>query len=318
MRLPDPCGRLTGHLFPSLRSDGRETAVPVTVEPDSTHDEQLALWVLYELHYRGFDDVSAELEWEPWVLTVRQQLEASFEQRLRSTCVVPDGLDPAAPVGETLFALVDAHPGTSVAAHVGGRADLATVEDLLRQRSLYHLKESDPVAWSVPRLPPAAQARLMELQFDEYGAGDPDRLHASLFARGLRQAGLDDAYGAYVGETTVEALEQNNAMSLFGLHRRHLGAAMGHLAAFEASSSLPSRRMAKGLRRVGITGDLAAYYDEHVEADAVHEQLAARGICGALVAEQPELAPDVLWGAQVCLDLEHRFAEAMLSRWAAA
>jgi hypothetical protein len=34
-------------------------------------DLQLALYCLYELHYRGFAGVADELEWDPALLTVR-------------------------------------------------------------------------------------------------------------------------------------------------------------------------------------------------------------------------------------------------------
>ena len=77
-------------------------------------------------------------------------------------------------------------------------------------------------------------------------------------------------------------------MSLFGLHRRLRGAALGHLAAFEATSSLPSRRMVAGPRAARLPDEMVDYYAEHVEADAVHEQLAVRTICGALLADEPE------------------------------
>ena len=41
-------------------------------------------------------------------------------------------------------------------------------------------------------------------------------------------------------------------MSLFGLHRRLRGALVGHLAAFEMTSSIPNRRYGDGLRRLGV------------------------------------------------------------------
>ena len=110
-------------------------------------------------------------------------------------------------------------------------------------------------------------------------------------------------------------LEQNNAMSLFGLHRRLRGAALGHLAAFEATSSVPSRRMAQGLSasvRAGARGVL----HRAREADAVHEQLAVRAICG-LVEAEPHLLDDVFFGAFACLDLEARVARSCSSAWAA-
>ena len=92
----------------------------------------------------------------------------------------------------------------------------------------------------------------MELQYDEYGGGDPNRLHHHLFALGMEASGLEPTYDAHLDVVPFEVLEQNNALSLFGLHRRLRGAALGHLAAFEATSSLPSRRMAEGLERLGL------------------------------------------------------------------
>jgi pyrroloquinoline quinone (PQQ) biosynthesis protein C len=162
------------------------------------------------------------------------------------------------------------------------------------------------------------KAALMELQYDEYGVGNPNRLHAHLFAKGMEASGLRPEYGAYVDEAPTEILEQNNAMSLFGLHRRLRGAALGHLAAFEATSSLPSRRMAQGLERLGFPAEMVDYYTEHVEADAVHEQLAVRTICGALIAEEPQVADDVWFGAFTCLALESRTARRLLDGWGAA
>ena len=160
----------------------------------------------------------------------------------------------------------------------------------MTQRSLYHLKESDPTAFVLPRLDGPAKAALAELLYDEYGGGRPDRLHATLFARALEGCGLDPAYGAYVDLTPGYTLAVNNAMSLFGLHRRLRGAALGHLAAFEATSSLPCRRIASGIRRLGLPDAVWDYFDEHVEADAVHEQVALRNICGTLVAGRARAA----------------------------
>jgi hypothetical protein len=121
-----------------------------------------------------------------------------------------------------------------------------------------------------------------------------------------------------VDEVPVEILEQNNVLSMFGLQRRLRGAAVGHLAAFEATSSLPSRRMAHGLQRLGFPAELVGYYTEHVEADAVHEQVALRDVCLALVTDEPHLEPDVWFGAWACLDLENRTARRLLSSWGAA
>lgn len=90
---------------------------------------------------------------------------------------------------------------------------------------------------------------------------------------------------------------------------------MGHLAAVEATSSLPSRRMVQGLERLGLPDAMAHYYSEHVEADAVHEQLAARDICGTLALDEPQMSGEILFGAFTCLDQESKFATALLAEW---
>ncbi len=187
--------------------------------------------------------------------------------------------------------------------------------EYLRQRSLQQLKESDPQSFLLPRLEGAAKVALAEIQYDELGAGRPERLHQTLFARTLESAGLDPTYGAYLDEVSAVSLASGNVMSLFGLNRRLRGAGAGHFAAFEATSSVPSRKVAAGLERLGFPPDAAAYFEEHVEADAVHEQVAARDMCGALVAHEPDLRQDVLFGAACVLHLDSLFARELLDRW---
>jgi hypothetical protein len=105
-------------------------------------------------------------------------------------------------------------------------------------------------------------------------------------------------------------------MSLFGLHRRWRGAIVGHLALFEMTSSIPNRRYADGLRRLGFTGDATLFFDEHVEADAVHENLAAVDLAGGLVSQSPELSSSVVWGARTLDYLADQWASHLLDRWA--
>lgn len=317
MFLPKARGDVSELLFEALHTPPRSWPRLAELEPTADDDLHIALWAMYELHYQGFEDVEEELEWEPEVLALRRSLERRFEAELRQRFAEHGTPTADGPFAEALFAFVEGHDGPSLAAHVQREADREQVLELLRHRSIYHLKEADPTTWVVPRLPVRAKAALMELQYDEYGGGDPRRLHSHLFARGLEACGLRADYGAYIDDVPLEVLEQNNAMSLFGLHRRLRGAALGHLAAFEATSSLPSRKLAQGLSRLELEPELIAYYEEHVEADAVHEQLAVRTICGTLVEDEPRLVPDAFFGAFTCLDLEDRFANRMLAEWRA-
>jgi hypothetical protein len=182
---------------------------------------------------------------------------------------------------------------------------------------VYHLKEGDPHTFAVPRLSGRTKAAMVEIQADEYGGGAPDRMHSELFAGMMRDLGLDSGYGALWNAAPAVAFASVNTMSLFGLHRRWRGAALGHLACVEMTSSEPSRRYSAGLHRLGFDDRTTLFYDEHVEADAVHEQIAAVDMCGSLVAEEPGLAADVLFGAAAALAMDGFAAGHLLGCWEA-
>ena len=300
----------------------RDAVAAALAEPGLAilHDDdlQLALTVLYELHYRGVEGVDDAWEWEPSLLAVRQTLERPFEEAVREragrpTCEATD----AAAVAQHLFDLAAADDGPSLSRYVAKKADAEQVRELLALKSLYQLKEADPHTWAVPRLSGVPKAALVEIQADEYGGGRPDRMHAELFARAMRGVGLDDTYGRYVDAVPTVVLVALNTMSLFGLHRRLRGAIVGHLAAFEMTSSVPSRLYGNGFRRLGHDEDTTWYFDEHVEADAVHEQIAARDLAGRFVEQEPGLRDDVVLGAAACLAVEGDVAAVALGRWQA-
>ena len=84
---------------------------------------------------------------------------------------------------------------------------------------------------------------------------------------------------------------------------------------FEMTSAQPNRRYGNALRRLGLDAEATDFYDEHVEADAVHENIAAYDLAGGLARQEPELAADIVFGARALLYLEDRFARRLLDCW---
>lgn len=309
---------LVGDVQPDVAA-ARELCRAGSSEADAIHDDdlQLALWMLYELHYGGFAEVDERWEWSPACIEVRGLLEERFEDALRRVAgpLAARFQEHDDALARTFFDVVASVDSPALTPYLQRRATQEQMREFLIHRTVYHLKEADPHAWAVPRLTGSAKVALVELLYDEYGAGRPERLHSRLFSETLEACGLDTEYGAYFDRIPAVVLAVNNAMSLFGLHRRLRAAAMGHLAAFEATSSLPARRISLGLRRLGFPETASRYYEEHVEADAVHEQVAVRSICGSLVAEDPRLLTDVAFGAATCLCLDDLAAAYLLDRW---
>ncbi len=319
--LPGARGDTTEALLAALlRPPHRLPPIPLPGGRDPLADEdlQLALYLCYELHYRGLPGVDERWEWSPSLLALRQALETRFEAALRAE-VGPVG--PAPPPEQfdiALRAIDAADDAPSLSLHFEREATRDQVLEFVVHRSAYQLKEADPHSWAIPRLSGAPKAALVEIQADEYGGGRPERMHARLFADAMDALGLDSRYGAYLEHLPAATLATVNAMSLCGLHRRLRGAIVGHLALFEMTSSIPNRRYASGLRRLGIADPAAtAFFDEHVEADAVHAAVAAVDLAGGLARCEPGLAGDILWGARVLTLLEGRWARSLLRAWRA-
>jgi len=329
MRAPAPRGPLTTALLEALAGSpgpapavvlAAREAVAAASDVLTDDDVQLALFVLYELHYRGVDGVDDAWEWEPDLLTARAELDRAFEAAVRKLVAVPASaaaVTSAGAMAEALFDLTAADDGPSVSSYVAKRATDAQLREFVIHRSIYHLKEADPHSWALPRLSGRAKSALIEVQADEYGGGRPGHIHSELFAGTMRALELDDAYGAYVDAVPAPTLANVNLMSLFGLHRRLRGAIVGHLAAFEMTSSIPCRKYGNGFRRLGYGPDVTFYFDEHVEADAVHEQIAGRDLAGGLVEAEPALRDDILWGAAAYLAVDGLAGAQMLQAWQA-
>ncbi|MBO0883070.1 MAG: iron-containing redox enzyme family protein, partial [Mycobacterium sp.] len=281
---------------------------------DPLHDDdfQLALALSYELHFRGLQGVDDSWEWQPDLLWLRAFMESRFEATLRQAVSVEDPGNVE--IAAALAQLVQAGAG-ELSRYLARRATLDQFQSFVAQRSIYHLREADAHTFGIPRLDGRTKSALVEIQTDEYGGGQPGRTHAELFAQLMREIGLSDTYGEFWDDALPEMFAVVNVMSMFALHRRNLAALLGHLAALEMTSTDPNRRYGNGLRRLGFGPAATRFYDEHVEADAVHEQLAAVDLCGSYVAAHPDQRPEVLFGAGACLALDDRFAGALVANW---
>jgi hypothetical protein len=317
LRLPPPRGPLSERLLVELARPPHALSPPsIAGDLDVLGDEdlQLSLYLCYELHYRGLAGVDERWEWDPSLLALRAVLEEVFEEALLAAVPLQEEMVLSADLDLALRAISE-EDGPSLSSYIRGRASLEQVREFMIHRSAYQLKEADPHSWAIPRLAGAPKAALIEIQLDEYGRGRPDWMHAELFAKSMRAVGLDPTYGAYLDQIPGVTLATVNLMSLFGLHRRWRGAIVGHLALFEMTSSIPNRRYAEGLRRLGFDGEATLFFDEHVTADAVHENIAAVDLAGGLAAQDPTLVPDILWGARTLSHLDRRWITHVLGAW---
>jgi Iron-containing redox enzyme len=313
--LPAARGLLSEFVIARLRSPDVLSAVPAVWrggDPLTDDDFALALYVAYELHYRGFAGIDDELEWDPGLLAFRGALERAFLDRLFEECGSSAGTGS---VEADLCDLLDHAGGPALSAYMERRGSLAEMREFAVHRSAYQLKEADPHTWAIPRLEGSTKAALIKIQADEYGDGTTRRMHQQLFVGTMRALGLDPTYGAYLDALPGTTLATVNLITLFGLHRRWRGALVGNLAVYEMTSVVPMGRYSSALGRLGVGGAAREFYDVHVVADAEHQVIALHDLAGGLARDEPELYADIMFGARATLDVEARFAQHMLDAW---
>ncbi|SCK12861.1 iron-containing redox enzyme family protein [Streptomyces sp. WMMB 322] len=312
--LPGPRGPLSAAVLDALlRAPGSahpEEWPPVAGVGPYSEDLHLALHLCYELHYRGLRGVATAWEWDPELLRLRARLEREFMDGLRTDAAGGD--DVTSELDELLAEPVG---GAGTSRRLAESGEWWQMREYFVHRSVYHHKEADPHALVIPRLHGRAKASLVAVEYDEFGAGRAEDVHAQLFVDLLGGAGLEPGYLHYLDDVPAPAIAIVNMMSMFGLHRGLRGALVGHFAAAETTTAPSSRRMVQALERLRADPACVHFYSEHVEADAVHEQVMRRDVIGGLLDDEPELAPDVVLGIQATGLLEDRLAHHLDTAW---
>jgi hypothetical protein len=207
-QLPRPRGPMTVALLDYLRRDPASTRVKparltwsgATAEAVTDHDLQLALWLVYELPYRGLADVDDAWECHPGLVEVTEEWEALLLDALvivtasTSTAAGPDTTAPTMAAGTGLVR----------------EATVDQFRELLVHRSVYYLKEAGPPTWA------SSVAGTMSPQ---------------LFRSLLTEWGLSTRYGHYLDCVPGITLLISNMISMFGRHRRLRSAMAGHFQA---------------------------------------------------------------------------------------
>jgi hypothetical protein len=322
-RLPVPRGPLTDLLCTLLVQQPARLPkwAPVMVHGVEPEDLQLALHLIYGLHYDGFAGVDDSWEWEPSLLAFTALLESCFLQPLLEEATQsgsgPGQEDPLSTIIDHVHRLLDAPGGPSLSAFMQDHGDREQLREFVLHRSIYQRKEADPHTWAIPRLRGAAKSAMVTLQADEYGGGTPGRSHAELFAHTMRALDLDPAPGAHIDQVPAVTLATDNLISLFGLHRRWRGAVVGHLAAFEMTSVIPMGRYARAVRTILDDEVAAEFYDVHVEADVRHEVIAVDDLITGLAETDPMALRDIPFGVAALTAVEARMSQWLLSCWSA-
>ena len=187
-------------------------------------------------------------------------------------------------------------------------ADSATADEMkwfLTQEAAGEAGFDDLVAYTQVKLPVQAKLECARNYWDEMGRGKPKAMHGPLLESMVEELSLEPSI-----ETTVwESLALSNTMQGLATTRRYTYHSLGALGVIELTAPLRAARVARGMRRLGFSRKVSAYFDLHAVLDVEHSRAWIREIIRPLVTENPECAQFLAEGAlmrlqcgQLCFD----------------
>ena len=148
-------------------------------------------------------------------------------------------------------------------------AESASMQDMrwfLTQEAGGEAGFDDLVAYAQVKLPMQAKLECARNYWDEMGHGKQSAMHGQLLDRMLLEMALQPS----IDTTVWQALALSNTMIGLATNRRYAYHALGALGVIELTAPDRVRKVAAGMKRLGLDGRLRAYFDLHGALDVSH------------------------------------------------
>ena len=225
------------------------------------------------------------------------ELEGEFLEELRGATALPEADVPTRPdeFVHWFEALEQFGPGQRdpLFDWLAESADLEQMRWYLKQEAAGEAGFDDLTAYTQVKLPDRIKLELARNYWDEMGRGNAKGMHGPMLGRLVELLALEPS----VEETVPESLALANAMTAMATRRDFAWHSLGALGAIELTAPARSAAVAKGLKRLGLTGKQRLYFDLHATLDVKHSAAWNAEALAPAVAEDPRRAFAIAEGA---------------------
>jgi hypothetical protein len=237
------------------------------------------------------------------------RLEGAFLEALRAEVTDAAGAAPTDPEGFVRWfeMLEQTGPGQGdpLFPWLAEEASLEQLSWFLEQEAAGEAGFDDLVAYAQVKLPTTAKLELARNYWDEMGRGNIKGMHGPMLDALVERLALRPR----IETTKWESLAVANAMTAMATSRRYAFHAVGALGAIELTAPARSACVARGLRRLGLSGRERHYFELHAVLDVKHSEAWNREALRPLVAEDPRRALAIAEGALIRLRAGERCFE---------
>jgi hypothetical protein len=151
----------------------------------------------------------------------------------------------------------------------------------------------DLLAYTQVKLPVQAKLECARNYWDEMGHGKQSAMHGQMLEQMVTALDLQPR----IDTTVWQALALSNTMIGLAMTRRYTYQSIGALGVIELTAPGRVRQVSTGMKRLGLSGRMRAYFDLHAALDVSHAQAWIREIIRPLVNADPACAPYIAEGA---------------------
>jgi len=176
-------------------------------------------------------------------------------------------------------------------------ASLQQMRWFLTQEAAGEAGFDDLLAYTQVKLPVQAKLECARNYWDEMGHGKQKAMHGQMLDRIVQQLDLQP----HIDTTVWQALALSNTMIGLATTRRYTWQSIGALGVIELTAPNRVRQVSTGLKRLGISREMRAYFDLHAALDVSHSRAWVREIIRPLVDADPACAAYIAEGALIRL-----------------
>jgi hypothetical protein len=181
--------------------------------------------------------------------------------------------------------------------YLAAHAPLSAMLWFLEQEAAGEAGFDDLLAMTQVKLPVRAKLEFARNYWDEMGHGKIKAMHGEMLGAMVDGLNLKPT----IASTVTESLMLGNAMVAFASSRRYAYHAIGALGVIELTAPGRVRRVAEGMKRLGLHPRLRAYFDLHAVLDVKHAQAWNAEVIRPLVEADPACARFIAEGALIRL-----------------
>lgn len=239
-----------------------------------------------------------------------QRLEGGFIEELREEIRDEAAAAPTDVEGFIVWfeALIETGPGQGdpLFPWLAETAALDQLRWFFEQEAAGEAGFDDLVAMTQVKLPTLPKLELARNYWDEMGRGQQRGMHGPMLDALVETLAVNPV----IENTVWQSLALANAMTAMATNRRYAWHSVGALGAIELTAPGRSAMVAKGLRRLGLSGKERRYFELHAVLDVKHSADWNREAIRPAVSEDPRRATAMAEGALIRLKCGERCFEA--------